>query len=194
MKKYELPKLDYDYGALEPVISAKIMELHHAKHHAGYVKGANDALETLEKLRSNQTNGSVGDVLRKLSFNLNGHLMHSLFWKNMRPPKENNMPKGKIADALKRDFGSFEAFAKQFSETAVSVEGSGWAALVKDEEKNLFLVQIEKHNLMHLSGFKPLLVLDVWEHAYYLDYQNKRADFVQNWWKLVNWEYVNSQF
>ncbi|MFH1306172.1 MAG: superoxide dismutase [Candidatus Micrarchaeota archaeon] len=193
MKKYSLPKLDYGYNALEPVISSKIMELHYSKHHAAYVKGTNAAIEELEKIRNNNSTASTPDILRKLSFNLNGHILHDLFWKNMCPPKEDNAPEGKILDAINSNFNSFEAFQKQFSDAAISVEGSGWAALATDGKENLLLTQIEKHNLMHIAGYAPILVLDVWEHAYYLDYQNKRPEFVKNFWKAVNWQDVEKR-
>jgi len=193
MKRYELPKLDYEYGALEPVVSARIMELHHSKHHAGYVKNANAAIEKLEKSSKGDDTVDISSTLKTLSFNLNGHLMHEIFWKNMRPPKDDNMPSGKIADAINKNFGSFGGFKKQFETAANTVEGSGWAALAADKEGNLFVVQIEKHNLMHLAGFTPILVLDVWEHAFYLQYENKKADFVTAFWKVVNWEDVSSR-
>jgi Fe-Mn family superoxide dismutase len=187
MKKYELPKLDYEYSALEPVISAKIMELHHSKHHAAYVKNANAAIEKLEKGEGNAA------TLKSLSFNLNGHILHELFWKNMRPPKDKNMPTGKIAEAINKNFGSFENFRKQFEEAANTVEGSGWATLSSDGQGNLFVMQIEKHNLMHLAGFTPILVLDVWEHSFYLQYENRKAEFVSNFWKVINWNDVSGR-
>jgi Fe-Mn family superoxide dismutase len=191
--KIELPPLPYKYNALEPVISQKIMELHHDKHHKSYVDGANTALEKLEKYRKGEIEIDVRATLRDLSFHMNGHVLHSIFWPNMKPPEENNKPGGKIADLINKVFGSFESFKKEFSNAAKSVEGSGWAVLVKDEKDNLYVFQIEKHNLMHVAGFKPLLVLDVWEHAYYLDYLNDRGKYVDNWWKVVNWDDVEKR-
>jgi Fe-Mn family superoxide dismutase len=191
--KIELPPLPYKYNALEPVISQKIMELHHDKHHKSYVDGANAALEKLEKYRKGEIEIDVRATLRDLSFHMNGHVLHSIFWPNMKPPEENNKPGGKIADLINKVFGSFESFKKEFSNAAKSVEGSGWAILVKDEKDNLYVFQIEKHNLMHIAGFKPLLVLDVWEHAYYLDYLNDRGKYVDNWWKVVNWDDVEKR-
>ena len=193
MKRYELPKLDYTYDALEPVISSKIMQLHHSKHHAGYVNNANIAIEKLQKHANGDTSIDVASTIKSLSFNLNGHLMHEIFWKNMRPVRENNMPSNKILSALNKNFGSFDAFKKQFEIAANSVEGSGWAVLASDDEQNLFVIQVEKHNLMHLAGFKPILVLDVWEHAFYLQYENRKTEFVSNFWKIVNWDDVNSR-
>jgi Fe-Mn family superoxide dismutase len=191
--KIELPPLPYKYNALEPVISQKIMELHHDKHHKSYVDGANAALEKLEKYRKGEIEIDVRATLRDLSFHMNGHVLHSIFWPNMKPPEENNKPGGKVADLINKVFGSFESFKKEFSNAAKSVEGSGWAVLVKDEKDNLYVFQIEKHNLMHVAGFKPLLVLDVWEHAYYLDYLNDRGKYVDNWWKVVNWDDVEKR-
>jgi Fe-Mn family superoxide dismutase len=191
--KIELPPLPYKYSALEPVISQKIMELHHDKHHKSYVDGANAALEKLEKYRKGEIEIDVRATLRDLSFHMNGHVLHSIFWHNMKPPEENNKPGGKIGDLINKVFGSFESFKKEFSNAAKSVEGSGWAVLVKDEKDNLYVFQIEKHNLMHVAGFKPILVLDVWEHAYYLDYLNDRGKYVDNWWKVVNWDDVEKR-
>jgi Fe-Mn family superoxide dismutase len=192
--KIELPPLPYKYNALEPVISQKIMELHHGKHHKSYVDGANAALEKLEKYRKGEMEIDVRATLRDLSFHMNGHVLHSIFWHNMKPPEENSKPGGKIGDLINKVFGSFESFKKEFSNAAKSVEGSGWAVLIKDEKDNLYVFQIEKHNLMHVAGFKPLLVLDVWEHAYYLDYLNDRGKYVDNWWKVVNWDDVEKRF
>jgi Fe-Mn family superoxide dismutase len=191
--KIELPPLPYKYNALEPVISQKIMELHNDKHHKSYVDGANAALEKLEKYRKGEMEIDVRATLRDLSFHMNGHVLHSIFWHNMKPPEENNNPGGKIGDLINKVFGSFESFKKEFSNVAKSVEGSGWAVLVKDEKDNLYVFQIEKHNLMHVAGFKPLLVLDVWEHAYYLDYLNDRGKYVDSWWKVVNWDDVEKR-
>jgi Fe-Mn family superoxide dismutase len=193
VKKLELPPLPYKYDALEPVISKKIMELHHDKHHKSYVDGANTALEKLEKFRKGEVELDIRATLRDLSFHMNGHVLHSIFWPNMRPPEENNKPGGKIADLINKNFGSFEAFKKEFGNAAKTVEGSGWAILVKDEENNLYVIQVEKHNLMHIAELKPLLVLDVWEHAYYLDYLNDRGKYVDSWWKVVNWDDVEKR-
>ena len=193
MEKIELQPLPYKSDALEPVISRKIMELHHDKHHAAYVTGANAALDKLEKGRTGGIEIDVKAVLRDLSFHLNGHILHELFWRNMKAPEENNAPGGKIADLINTSFGSFDAFKKQFSAAAKTVEGSGWAAIEADDKKNLYIVQIEKHNLSHITGFKPILVLDVWEHAYYLDYLNDRGAFVDKWWQIVNWKDVEKR-
>lgn len=189
-KTYSLPDLPYAYDALEPVISKEIMQLHHDKHHLAYVNGANTALEQLEKARKGEIEINIKAVMRDLSFNLNGHLLHEIFWENMRPAAENNMPEGEVLELLEKNFGSFDAFKKEYSDAAKAVEGSGWVVLMKDEEKNLFVGQLEKHNLLGINGFTPILVNDVWEHAYYLDYKNDRGAYVENWWKVVNWEDV----
>lgn len=193
IKKFELPKLDYEYNALEPVISERIMKLHHLKHHASYVNNANVAMEKLAQHAEGKIEVDVAAITRSLSFNLNGHILHTIFWKNMRSPKEDNKPTGKIAKLIEKNFFSFEAFKKQFCAVSNSVEGSGWGALFFDGNDCLFIMQIEKHNLMHIAGLKPILVLDVWEHSYYLDYENRRADFVENFFKIINWSDVEKR-
>ncbi len=194
MKKYELPPLPYSYDALEPVISKEIMILHHDKHHASYVNAANSALEKLDKFRKGEIDIDLKATLRDLSFNLNGHVLHSIFWPNMTSPTPNNKPGGKIADLIVGDFYSFESFKKEFGNAAKSVEGSGWAILgIDPASKQLIVIQVEKHNLMHISNMKILLALDVWEHAYYLQYKNDRASYVENWWQVVNWDDVEER-
>lgn len=192
MSKFILNPLPYAYEALEPVISKQIMELHHDKHHAAYVNGANAALEKLEKARSGEIEVNTREVMRDLSFNANGAIMHDIFWKTMRAPVENNLPTGAALEAINRDYGSYEAFQKEFTAAAISVEGSGWAAVWKTPE-GLLTSQLEKHNLMAINGGIPILVLDVWEHAYYLQYLNNRAEYVKQWWQLVNWDEVSKQ-
>jgi Fe-Mn family superoxide dismutase len=184
MKPLNIVPLPYLYEELEPVISKQIMELHHDKHYVAYVNGANAALEKLEKNR---------EVIRDFSFNYNGAKIHEIFFANMRKLRENNLPEGKIFEAVNLNFGSFENFQKEFSLAAVGVEGSGWAVLWKDVENNLLIGQLEKHNLLGLNGMKPILVLDVWEHAYYLDYLNDRKQYVENFWKIINWDDVESR-
>lgn len=192
-KKLTLKKLPYDYSTLEPVISKKIVELHHDKHQAAYVNGTNTALEKIEKARKEKTEINMREVLRDLSFNYNGAVLHQIFWENMRKPKDTNEPNQYVKEMLEENFGTVENFKKEFSSAAVSVEGSGWAVLWKNKYNVLMITQIEKHNLLGLNDFEPVLVLDVWEHAYYLDYLNNRAEFVEKWWKLVNWEDVEKR-
>lgn len=191
--KYSLPELPYAYDALEPVISKEIMELHHDKHHLAYVNGANSALELLEKGRKGEAEINIKAVMRDLSFNLNGHLLHNIFWTNMRAQQDSNEPDGEVKKLLESSFGSVEAFKKEFADAAKAVEGSGWVVLAKDDEKNLFVFQLEKHNLLGINAFTPVLVNDVWEHAYYLDYKNDRGAYVDAWWKIVNWDDVNNR-
>jgi len=195
MKKVELPPLPYSYDALQPIISKELMTLHHDKHHAAYMNGTNLALEKLEKFRKEEAEIDVKATLRDLSFNLNGHILHSTFWTNMKASVENNRPEGKIADLINKDFVSFESFKREFSNAAKTAEGSGWAILgFEPSTQQLIVMQIEKHNLSHVANVKVLLVLDVWEHAYYLDYKNDRAKFVDSWWNVVNWDDVNKIF
>jgi Fe-Mn family superoxide dismutase len=188
-KTYTLPQLPYDYNALEPHISEQIMRLHHDKHHAAYVNGANAALEKLEKARAGQMQIDVRAVLRDFSFNVDGHKLHSIFWPNMAPQgKGGGAPGDKLADKINQDFGGFDKFKPQFSDAAKTVEGSGWALLLYDRETDqLVITQIEKQNFMHLAEMPILLGLDVWEHAYYAQYLNDRAKYVDAWWNVVNW-------
>jgi len=167
VKKYELPPLPYSYEALEPYISREIMNLHYNKHHQAYVNGANAALDRLEKQRRGETQENVRAILRDLSFNLSGHKLHSVFWPNMAPAgKGGGTPGGAIADQINKDFGSFEAFKKQFSDAAKNVEAVGWAILTYDQESDTLLIyQVEKQNFMHPPNLPLLLTLDVWEHT-----------------------------
>ncbi|MGM0590704.1 MAG: superoxide dismutase [Halobacteriota archaeon] len=194
MATYELPPLPYDYDALEPHIDARIMELHHDVHHQGYVNGANAALDTLESMRESGDYGGIKSVKRDLSFNLSGHVNHSIFWENMSPDGGGE-PAGPLADAIEADFGSFEAFTEDFSEASKAVEGSGWGMLVHDPVADtLMVIQAENHNNRAVQGSTPLLVLDVWEHAYYLQYENKRGDYVDAFWNVVNWDDVAARY
>jgi superoxide dismutase, Fe-Mn family len=190
MQKLTLAQLPYAYNELEGVISQKIVELHHDKHQNAYVNGANAALEKLEKSRRGELEINVREVLRDWSFNYNGVLLHELFWQGMKKPSENNVIPENLVKAIEQNFDSVEAFKKEFSAAAVGVEGSGWAVLWKDKNHNLMIGQIEKHNLLAFNGWEPVLVLDVWEHAYYLDYVNNRTEFVEKWWSAVNWDDV----
>jgi Fe-Mn family superoxide dismutase len=199
MEKYNLPKLPYDYNALEPYMSAEVLTLHHDKHHAGYVNTANALLDKIANARKNNTELDYKSVLKSLSFNVGGHILHETFWKALRPAiKGENKPSGELAEAIEKEFGGWERFKTEFSETAKSVEGSGWAVLAfqKDHGENgaLSIIQIEKHNVNFYPEQKILLCLDVWEHAYYLDYKNDRAKFVENWWNIVNWAEVEKRF
>ncbi len=192
-KLYSLPELPYAYNALEPQISEAQLRLHHDKHHAAYVNGANAILERLDKAREAGADLDMKATLKELSFQAGGHLLHSLFWRNLAPAaKAAEEPKGALADALKEEFGSFARFKKEFSAAAATAEGSGWAALAWcGMTKRPVIMQIEKHNVNVYPMFRILMVLDVWEHAYYLDYRNDRAKFVEAFWKIVDWDEVS---
>lgn len=192
---YSLPPLPYDYKALEPHISEEQLKLHHDKHHQAYVTGANALLEKMDKSRKEGSDLDIKAVLKELSFNIGGHILHSLFWSNMIPPgKAEPKPAGILANALEKEFGSFERFKKEFTQAALSVEGSGWATLVFCMQTNRPLImQIEKHNVNIYPMFRIIMALDLWEHAYYLDYKNLRASFVEAFWNIVNWGEVSKR-
>jgi Fe-Mn family superoxide dismutase len=194
-KLYSLPELPYAYDALAPQISEAQLRLHHDKHHAAYVNGANAILEKLGKARQAEKDVDMKATLKELSFQVGGHKLHSLFWKNLAPAnKTGKEPEGSLADALVKEFGSIERFKKEFTLAANSTEGSGWAALAWcSHTQRLLLMQIEKHNVNVIPAYKILMVLDVWEHAYYLDYKNERARFTEAFWNIVNWEEVNKR-
>lgn len=194
MPPYQLPDLPYDYDALEPHIDARIMELHHDKHHRGYVDGANAAVERLEEMRETGDFGDVKAVKRDLSFNLSGHVNHTVFWENMSPDGGGE-PGGELADAVEEDFGSFDGFRSDFSAAAKGVEGSGWGMLVHDQVADrLLVIQAENHNNRAVQGSTPLLVCDVWEHAYYLQYENDRGEYVDAFWNVVDWDDVARRY
>jgi len=195
MEKFELPALKYDYKALEPHISEEQLTIHHKKHHQGYVNGANAIFDTLAKSRKEGTTLDMKSTLKALSFNIGGHVLHSLMWDNFTPTKEAKAkPEGELLKEIEKEFGSFDQFKKEFSAAAKTVEGSGWAALVQCRKSGcLAIMQIEKHNTNTYPGFKLLLVLDLWEHAYYLDYKNERGKFIEAFWNIVNWETVEKR-
>lgn len=195
-KLYQLPKLAYQYNELEPFISEEQLKLHHQKHHQAYVTTTNSLLEKMEQARRTGEEIDMKATLKALSFNLSGHILHTLFWKNIAPANKSGggQPAEKTAELLKTEFGGLEQFKKEFTQAAISVEGSGWAVLSFCRKTNrLMIMQIEKHNNNLYSGMPLLLVLDVWEHAYYLDYQNERAKFVEAFWKIVNWETIDKR-
>jgi superoxide dismutase, Fe-Mn family len=193
IRTFTLPKLPYDYKALAPYMSEDQLKLHHDKHHQAYVNGANAAFEKLDKARQENTDIDAKAVMKDLSFNIGGHLLHSIFWENLAPAgKGGGVPGGAIADAINKEFGSFERFKKEFSATASTTEGSGWAALVMHPcIGRPLIMQIEKHNVNVYPTFNVLMVMDVWEHAYYVDYQNLRPKYVEAFWNIVNWDQVN---
>jgi Fe-Mn family superoxide dismutase len=193
--RYSLPPLRYGYDALAPVISEELLRLHHDKHHAAYVNGANAVFTKLEKARAENADVDMKAIAKEFSFHFGGNLLHTKFWENMAPSgKAGGKPGGKIGDEINKEFGSFDRFKKEFTVAANSAEGSGWAAVgFCTQTRRPIIVQIEKHNVNVLPAVKILLVLDVWEHAYYLDYKNDRGKFVENWWNIVNWEEVDKR-
>ncbi len=187
MADYTLPDLPYDYSALEPSISGRIMELHHSKHHQAYVTGANAALAQLAEARDSGNLANVNKLEKDLAFNLGGHVNHSIFWTNLSPDG-GDRPTGGLATAIDDNFGSFEKFQAHMTATALGVQGSGWAVLAWDSiGQRLIIVQFFDQQANFPAGVVPLLMFDVWEHAYYLDYQNVRADYVKALWNIVNW-------
>ena len=194
MAKYTLPELPYDYSALEPHISATIMELHHSKHHQTYVNGANTTLDLLAEAREKGDFANINRLQKDLAFNLGGHTNHSIFWTNLSP-NGGDKPTGDLASAIDDHFGSFDKFTAHFTATAMGVQGSGWAVLAWDSiGENLIIVQFFDQQGNLPAGIVPLLMLDVWEHAYYLDYKNVRADYVKAFWNIANWANVQQRF
>ncbi|ERN43225.1 superoxide dismutase, partial [Prescottella equi NBRC 101255 = C 7] len=190
-----LPDLPYDYAALEPHISGKIMELHHDKHHAAYVAGANTALDKLAELREADALAPVVNLHEKnLAFHLGGHTNHSVFWNNLSP-EGGDKPEGELAAAIDDQFGSFDAFRSHFSANANAIQGSGWSILAWDSiGQRLIIVQLYDQQGNISIGLTPLLMLDMWEHAFYLDYQNVKGDYVNAFWNIVNWTDVADRF
>ena len=194
MAEYTLPDLGYDYSALEPSISGAIMELHHSKHHQAYVTGANTALAQLAEARDSDNLANVNKLQKDLAFNLGGHVNHSIFWTNLSP-NGGDKPTGELASAIDDGFGSFDKFTAHFTAAALGVQGSGWSALVWDSiGEQLIVQQFFDQQSNFAAGTVPLLLLDVWEHAYYIDYKNVRADYVKAFWNIANWANVSERF
>jgi Fe-Mn family superoxide dismutase len=190
---YTLPELPYRYDALEPLLSREIVELHHGGHHAAYVKGANETLDKLDDARRKGQFEHIGQLEKNLAFNLSGHVLHSLLWKNLQPGG-GGAPAGDVATALKQSFGSFDAFKEQLTAAAASIQGSGWGALSWEPlGKRLLVEQVYDHQGNTGNGTLPLLVVDMWEHAYYLQYRNKKAEWLKAFWQLVNWADVSTR-
>ncbi len=197
---FELPPLGYDFAALEPVIDARTMEIHHDKHHAAYVTNLNKALESAPDFYGR----SVEDILRNISQvpeavrtavrnNGGGHANHSLFWEWLRPGGAKS-PSGSVAQAIDAAFGSFDTFMEKFNTAATTRFGSGWAWLVKDAAGGLQVYSTANQDSPLMDGHRPVLGLDVWEHAYYLNYQNRRPDYIKAFWNVVNWDTVAREF
>jgi superoxide dismutase, Fe-Mn family len=193
-KKYELPALGYGYAELEPAYSHEILELHHDAHHAAYVAGANKALANLAEIRGSGDYAAINQLQKDLAFNLSGHILHSIFWCNMSP-KGGGDPKGNLAAAIGKAFGSVDALREQLSQAAQSIQGSGWGALCYEPLSGALIVeQIYDHQGNLGNGTVPLLVLDMWEHAYYLQYRNDKKAWVRKFWELVDWNDVADRF
>ena len=190
---YTLPELSYDYASLEPSISARIMELHHSKHHQAYVTGANAALEAMAKARDEDNFAALPKLQKDLAFNLGGHINHSIFWKNLSP--QGGEAAGELLEAIKDGFGSYEAFTKHFTAAAMGIQGSGWAYLAWDSIGNQLIIgQLYDQQGNLPVATLPLLMLDMWEHAFYLDYQNVKPEYVKAFWNIVNWADVQARF
>ena len=196
MGTYALPDLPYDYAALEPAITGEILELHHAKHHAAYVRGANDTLEQLAEARTKEQLAptQLVGLEKTFAFNLSGHVLHTIFWENLSPDG-GDRPDGALADAIDEHLGGFEAFRHQLTVATSSVQGSGWGVLAWEPlGRRLIVEQVYDHHGNVGQGSTPLLVFDAWEHAYYLQYRNVRPDYVTRLWDLVNWQDVADRF
>jgi Fe-Mn family superoxide dismutase len=190
-KFYKLPDLPYGYKDLEPYISEEQLKLHHDKHHQAYVDGANALLKKFDARNGDEFD--VKAVSKELTFHVGGFVLHNYLWTNMGTADTcGGEPTGTIAKYIKKDFGTFERFKKEFTQAAAGVEGSGWAVLTLCRKTDrIFIMQLEKHNVNVIPGFRIMMVLDMWEHAYYIDYKNKRPDYIEAFWKLVNWDEVN---
>ncbi|WP_111767709.1 superoxide dismutase [Nakamurella deserti] len=194
MAPYTLPDLPYDYAALEPFISGKIMELHHDKHHATYVKGANDTLDQLAEAREKNAFASVNGLEKSLAFHLGGHLNHSIFWPNLAPGG-GDRPDGELGAAIDEFFGSFDGFKAHFTANANAIQGSGWSVLAWDtlgQRLNVLQLFDQQGNIPFAQV--PIVLLDMWEHAFYLQYQNVKADYVTAWWNVINWADATERF
>jgi Fe-Mn family superoxide dismutase len=192
--EYALPPLPYAMDALEPAIDARTLELHHGKHHKAYVDGANEARAQLATARDSGDFKLIDYWERKLAFHGSGHYLHSLFWQNMAPPAKRGAPSKELAGEIDAAFGSLDKLKAQFTAAARTVEANGWGMLAWNlADRNLVVLAIENHQKQGLWPVVPLLVCDVWEHAYYLVWQNKRADFIKAWWDVVNWGDVSAR-
>jgi len=191
---YTLPDLPYDYGALDPHISGEIMELHHSRHHKTYVTALNDALEKLAVARENGDFGAVVGLEKTLAFNLGGHVNHSMFWHNLSPDG-GGRPTGELAAAIDDAFGSFDAFQAHFTAASTTIQGSGWGVLAFDPlGQRLQILQMWDQQANVPIGMVPIVMVDMWEHAFYLQYKNVKPDYVKAWWNVVNWADAAARF
>lgn len=191
---YVLPDLAYDPGALQPHLDARIVELHHGKHHAAYVAAANTTLERLADARANERWDSIVGLEKSLAFNLGGHVLHSMYWTNLSP-NGGGEPVGALAEAIGANFGSFASFRAHFTQATVTVQGSGWGLLTYEPlGARLIVEQLEVHHQSTVLGGVPILAIDAWEHAYYVQYENRRADYVAAVWNLIDWSDIASRY
>jgi len=194
MAAYTLPDMPYDYGALAPHISGEIMELHHSKHHQTYVNALNQVLDALATAREKGDFGAIVGLEKTLAFNLGGHVNHSIFWNNLSPDG-GDKPQGELAAAIDENFGSFDGFRAHFSAAAATIQGSGWAVLGWDSLGQRLLVhQLYDQQANLPAGQTPIVMLDMWEHAFYLQYRNVKPDYVKAWWNVVNWADATQRF
>ena len=194
MTKYTLPDLDYDFAALEPHISGRIMQLHHGKHHAAYVAGANSTLDLMAEAREKNDLTWINKLQKDLAFNLGGHVNHSIFWKNLSADG-GDKPTGELAAAIDEFFGSYDGFRAHFTANAMGIQGSGWSILAWDVlGQRLIIEQLYDQQGNLVAASVPLLMLDMWEHAFYLDYKNVKGDYVTAFWNIINWADVSARF
>lgn len=194
MSVYTLPDLEYDYDALRTAMTGEILELHHSKHHATYVKGANATLEKIDEARDQGDFSGLVGLQKTYAFNLSGHVLHSIFWKNLSPDG-GGRPEGELAAAIDEHLGSFEKFSKQLSAATIGVQGSGWGVLSYEPlSQRLVVEQVYDHHGNVGQNATPLLVFDAWEHAYYLQYRNVRPDYVERLWDIIDWRDVARRF
>lgn len=190
---YTLPDLPYDYGALEPAMSGEILELHHSKHHATYVKGANDTVEQIAEARDKGEFGGIVGLEKTLAFNVSGHVLHSIFWENLSPDG-GDKPDGTLGSAIDEHFGTFDKFRAQLTKATATTQGSGWGVLAWEPlGQRLLVTQVYDHHGNVAAGMTPLLAFDAWEHAYYLQYKNVKPDYIERLWDLVNWNDVSAR-
>src|SRR5215469_5838415 len=187
MQRYVLPELPYDYAALEPHYSARLLALHHDKHHAAYVAGANTTVEKLAEAREKNDYAAINQLEKNLAFHVSGHVLHSVFWRNLSP-RGGGEPEGALADAVLESFGSFSGLKSQLEQAALSIQGSGWGTMSWEPVgRRLVVEQVYDHQGNIGNGTVPLLVLDMWEHAFYLQYQTSKGEWVKAFWQIVNW-------
>ena len=192
--EFTLPELTYAYDALEPLYDKETLTIHHDKHHAGYVKGLNNAMAKLAECRESGDYSLIKHWEREQAFHGAGHLLHSMFWENMRPGKDDNKADGELLAGIDKWFGSWDKFVAQFVAATCAVEGSGWGVLASCADGSLHVFAVENHQKVWVQGLKPIMVCDVWEHAYYLKYQNRRKEWVTNFMKLAHWEKVSARY